>query len=307
MSADTLRLNSRQIELSNQQKLFFPDSGITKGDLIDYYRRIADWMLPHLSERPLTLQRFPDGIEGHGFYQKDAPDNFPDWIKRQDLEKSGGTVSHVVCNDPATLVYLANQGSITLHTWLSKIDEPRRPDRMIFDLDPSGAEIEEVRFAVRRMRETLDELGLESFLMTTGSQGFHVVVPLLPELDFDEVREFARNTALLLAGSEPARLTVEQRKAPRSGRVFLDYFRNGYAQTAVAPYAVRAIEGAPVATPVDWQELDRNLTPRKYHIGNLFRRLAQKHDPWRSIAKRQQSLTKARRNLDARMERDRRA
>jgi bifunctional non-homologous end joining protein LigD len=298
MTVETLRLNSRQIDLSNQNKLYFPESGITKGDVVNYYRRIADWMLPHVAGRPLTMQRFPNGIEGQGFYQKDAPDYFPDWIKRQDLEKSGGTVSHVVCDDQATLVYLANQGCITPHLWLSKMDQPRHPDRMIFDLDPSGTEIEEVRFAARSMRELLQELGLESYLMTTGSKGFHVVVPLRPELDFDEVRTFARDAASLLAGREPRRFTVEQRKAERRGRVFLDYFRNGYAQTAVAPYAVRAIEGAPVATPVGWRELNRKLTPGKYHLGNLFRRLAQKHDPWESIAKRPQSLAGARRKLE---------
>ncbi len=302
MATETLRLDSQQIELSNRDKTLFPRSGITKGDLIGYYERVADWMLPHLTDRPLTMHRFPDGIQKEGFYQKDAPDYFPGWILRKEVEKSGGTVSHVIFNDSATLVYLANQGCVTPHIWLSRIDEPRRPDRMIFDLDPSGAEIEEVRLAARRIRETLGELGLECYLMTTGSTGFHVIVPLRRELEFDDVRAFARDTASLLAHSEPRRLTVEQRKDKRRGRVFLDYFRNAYAQTAVAPYAVRAIEGAPVATPVGWDELDRKLVPGKYHIGNLFRRLAQKHDPWESMATHAQSLSKPRKKLDRLLE-----
>lgn len=302
MITETLRLDSQQIELSKLDKKLFPRSGITKGDLIDYYKRVADYMLPHLTDRPLTMQRFPDGIQKEGFYQKDTPDYFPDWILRKEVEKSGGTVSHVICSDSATLVYLANQGCITPHTWLSRVDDLRRPDRMVFDLDPSGAESEEVRFAARRMGNVLGDLGLECYLMTTGSKGFHVIVPLRRELDFDDVRAFARDTASLLARSEPRRLTVEQRKEQRRGRVFLDYFRNAYAQTAVAPYAVRAIEGAPVATPVGWDELDRNLVPGKYHLGNLFRRLAQKHDPWESIATNAQSLAKPRKKLDRLLE-----
>lgn len=296
----TVQIGGRAIELSRLDKVLFPDDGITKGELIDYYRSIADTMLPHLQNRALTMHRYPDGLEGEDFYQKDAPDYFPDWIRTEEVEKEegDGTVHHVVCNDAATLCYLANQATITPHVWLSRVDRLRRPDRMIFDLDPGGTDLGEVRFAARAVRDLLEELELQAFLMTTGSRGYHVVVPLRREHEFDEVRAFARACARLLASRAPDRLTVEHRKKKRGERVFLDYLRNGYAQTGVAPYAVRARPGAPVATPVRWHELGPGLEPRTYHIGNLFRRLGQTDDPWRAMDGSAASLGEAREDLD---------
>jgi bifunctional non-homologous end joining protein LigD len=250
-------------------------------------------MLPHLAGRPLSMHRFPDGVGGKSFFQKDAPDYFPGWIHTEEVPKEGGTVNHVVCDDAATLVYLAGQAVLTPHVWLSRVDDLDHPDRMIFDLDPPGDDPErdaaQVRRAARRVRGALEDLGLPTFLMTTGSKGFHVVVPLARRETFDQVRGFARTLARRLAEGDPERLTVEPRKAKRAGRVFLDYLRNGYAQTTVAPYAVRPRPGAPVATPVDWDELD-GLDPRRYTVANLFRRLAQKEDPWAGIGDRATGL-----------------
>ncbi len=298
--AETIELGGRTVELSHPDKVLFPDAGLTKGDLVEYYRRIAPTMLPHLAGRPVSMHRFPDGIEGKSFFQKDAPDYFPGWIHTEEIAKEGGSVTHVVCDDAATLVYLANQACITPHIWLSRIDDLDRPDRMIFDLDPSGddpeRDREEVRRAARRVHDGLEALGLPAYLMTTGSKGFHVVVPLRREEGFDEVRDFAHRLARRLADADPEHLTVEQRKAKRGGRVFLDYLRNGYAQTTVAPYSVRARPGAPVATPVGWDELD-GLDPRRYTLQNLFRRLAQKDDPWADIGRHASSLASARERL----------
>ncbi len=285
--ADRLEIDGHTVEISHPEKVMFPDAGITKGDLVDYYRRVAGIMLPHLAGRALSMQRFPDGIEGKSFFQKDAPDYFPDWIHTEEVPKEGGSVNHVVCDDAATLVYLAGQAVLTPHVWLSRVDDLDHPDRMIFDLDPPDDDAEragaEVRRAARRVRDALEALGLPTFLMTTGSKGFHVVVPLRRRESFDQVRSFARGLSRRLAADDPERLTVEPRKAQRAGRVFLDYLRNGYAQTSVAPYAVRARPGAPVATPVGWDELD-GLDPRRYTVRNLFRRLARKEDPWAGIA-----------------------
>lgn len=287
---ETIEIDGHRVELSNTGKVLFPEAGITKGHLVGYYRRVADTMLPHLAGRPVSMHRFPDGIDGKRFFQKDAPDYFPDWIHFEEVAKEGGTVRHVVCDDAATLVYLANQACITPHVWLSRTEHLERPDRMIFDLDPpeagsgkgSGEDLRPVRRAARTVRDRLRELGFEPFLTSTGSRGFHVVVPLEPEASFDEVRRFARALASELAAREPDRLTVETRKEKRGDRVFLDYLRNGYAQTAVPPYAVRARPGAPVATPVEWDELD-GLHPRRYTVKNLFQRLGQKEDPWAEI------------------------
>lgn len=296
------RVGRRCIELARTSKLLFPRSGITKRQLIEYYERIAGTALPHYRDRPASLQRFPDGLDGDGFFQKDKPDYFPDWIAHVELAKKGGTVDYVLINEAATLVYLANQACITPHLALSRADRPHRPDRLVFDLDPSTEDFGAVVRAARRLRALLDELELPSFVQTTGSRGLHVVAPLRREQDFDPVRDFAHDLARLLAARHPDELTVEQRKNQRGQRIFLDYLRNAYGQTAVAPYAVRAIEHAPVATPLDWDELgDRELGPRTYTVANLFRRLGHKRDPWHAIDREAGRLGPARRELDERL------
>lgn len=300
-----MKVDDHDIDISHPDKVLFPDSGITKGDLIDYYRHIADTMLPHIRGRALTLHRFPDGIEAEGFYQQNVPDYFPDWIERADLPReSGGSVEHCLCNDTATLVYLANQAAIEPHAWLARAERPRHPDRMVFDLDPTGDDFATVRLAARTIRGVLDEIGLDSFVMTSGSRGLHVVVALDAGADFDATRQFARRVAHIAAAREPDRLTIEQRKNKRGKRLYLDIMRNAYGQTAVAPYAVRARPGAPVAMPLDWDELgDGKLRADRYRIKNAFRRLAQKEDPWRAIRQHAAPLASHETELD-RIEQD---
>jgi bifunctional non-homologous end joining protein LigD len=270
----------RTIEIGNPDKVLFPDDGITKADVARYYERIAGVMVPHVRHRPLTMHRFPDGIGADGFYQKQVPGSFPDWIVRETVSKEDGEVTQVVCDDAATLVFLADQGCITPHVWLSTTDHLEAPDRLVFDLDPpEDGTVAAARFAARRIRDLLDDLGLEGRLMTTGSSGYHVVVPIDGTTGFDDVRAVARRCARVLAGRPPDRLTTETRIDRREGRVFLDYLRNGFAQTTVAPYALRAKPGAPAAVPIDWDELS-STDPQRYTIENLFRRLGQKDDPW---------------------------
>jgi bifunctional non-homologous end joining protein LigD len=292
-------IGEHTVELSNLNRIYFPGAGYTKGDLIQYYRQIADTMLPYLAGRPLTLHRFPEGIGEAGFYQQQISDYFPDWIDRVTVEKEGGTITHVVCNNAATLVYLANQGVITPHVWLSRVDKLDYPDRMILDLDPPDAGARGLRRAARAARDLLLELGLTPYLMSTGSTGLHVIVVLDRSQDFETVRAFARDYAGLLAARYPKLLTVEQRKHKRGRRIFLDTLRNSYAHTGVSPYAVRAKPGAPVATPLDWSELDSSaFHPQRYTIKNIFRRLGQKHDPWHDMASHASSLVEARTRLD---------
>lgn len=287
------------VEFSNQSKVLFPRAGITKGDLIRYYRRIAPLVLPYWRDRPLSQHRFPDGIARPGFFQKEIPAHFPDWIERASLRaRTDGTVTYVLANNEATLVYLANQACITPHLGLSRIDRVDHPDWLVFDLDPSDEDFEKVRFAARAVHALLGRLELESFVQTSGSRGLHVFVPLDRTADFEQVRAFARAVARHLANRHPDRLTTEQRKRKRGDRVYLDIMRNGYGQTTVAPYAVRAREGAPVATPLEWAEVgDRRLHPQRYTIANIFRRLAKKTDPWTNMADRAQSLDRARERL----------
>jgi len=278
-----MRIDGHEIHLSREDKQLFPD-GTTKGELIAYYREVAPTMLPHLRRRPLTMHRFPDGVAGESFYQQDMPDYFPGWIHHVMVKKEGGKVTHVVCDDAATLVYLANQACITPHMWLSRRDRLHHPDRLVFDFDPSAEDFAPVREGARRLKDLLTAAGLTPFVMTTGSRGLHVVAPLDGEADFDTVRQFATRVADILSEQNSEAFTTERLKAKRGGRVFIDVARNAYAQTAVAPYAVRARSVPYVATPLEWDEIgDADLTPTKYSIQNIFRRLGQKGDPWRDI------------------------
>ncbi|MDE1922156.1 MAG: non-homologous end-joining DNA ligase [Gammaproteobacteria bacterium] len=292
MNRECWRVGAQTIELTHLDKVLFPGAQpFTKRDLAEYYRRIAPTMLPYLAARPLTMQRFPDGIDQEGFYQKEIPAHFPAWIGRVSLPKAGGRVTQVVCEDAATLVYLAEQACITPHVGLSRVDQPQNPDRMIFDLDPPHEEFEPVRAAAMLVRVLLQDLGLASHLMTTGSRGLHVVVPLDRATEFDTVRAFARAAAAVLARRHSPALSIDARIVKRRGRLYLDTTRNAYGQTGVAPYALRARPGAPVATPLAWEELDEpGLDARRYRLDNLFARLERDGDPWRHIAQHAQSL-----------------
>lgn len=299
---EVVGIGGREVEISSRQKVLFPESGITKGDLIDYYGRIADVMLLHLEGRPISMQRFPNGLGAPGFYQKEAPDYFPDWIDTVPVavEEDGTVQPQVVVNHPATLVYLANQGTITLHAWLSRADRLDYPDKMVFDLDPPGDNFALVVEAARAVRALLDELDIPSFVKTTGSKGLHVAVPLDRSAGFDTVRAFTRRISTVLARRYPERFTDEIRKKKRGSRLFLDWLRNSYAQHAVAPYAVRARPGAPVAAPLDWDELsDAGLTSARYTVRNIFRRLGQKDDPWAAFHAQPVAVAAASRRLDA--------
>lgn len=264
--------------------MFFPENGYTKWDMVKYYERIAPMMLPHMQERAVTMLRMTDGIHGESFYHKETPAYFPDWIKRVPLPKEEGVTHYVICESAAALTYLAGQACITPHLWLSRFDKPHNPDMLIFDLDPSGTDFELVRRAAFALKDVLVKLELPVYVKTTGSRGLHVVSPLDRGSTFDDVRAFADDVADYLARRNPAELTVEQRKEKRTGRVFIDTLRNSYAQTAVAPYALRARPGAPVATPITWEELKQSkIQPQSFDMGNIFERLAKVKDPWAKI------------------------
>lgn len=297
--AEQIELDGRSVKITSSDRVYFPDTGITKGEFIAYYERIAETMLPYLRDRPLTLHRFPEGITDEGFFQQNASDYFPDWIARITVDKEdGGQVTHVMCNDAASLVYLANQATITFHAWLSRADRLNHPDRLVLDLDPSNGDVPALRHAARQVGDLLRELGLTPFVMATGSSGFHVVAPLERDEPFDVVRDFTRDLAALLAHRHPAQFTTEQRKAKRGGRIFLDTLRNAYAHTAVAPYSVRAKPGAPIAAPLDWDEVARDADPQQVTIKSVFRRLAQKPDPWRDMMAHAATLDAPRAVLD---------
>jgi bifunctional non-homologous end joining protein LigD len=244
------------------------------------------------------LQRCPSGIDEECFYQKNVAPYFPSYVKRVSVTKADGRVTHAVANNAETLTYLADLGCITPHMWLSRTPKLNYPDVMIFDLDPSSDDFRVVREMALGLRDLLRELGLESFPMTTGSRGLHVSVPLDGTDDFEAVRDFARDVAHGLADAYPDIVTTAQLKKARRGRLFVDVMRNAYAQTVVSPYALRAKTGAPVATPLDWSEVDRRLHSQRFTIRNIFQRLKANGDAWVSIWSDRQSLKRSREILD---------
>jgi bifunctional non-homologous end joining protein LigD len=291
-----LRAGRRTVQVSRPDKPLFP-SGITKADLARYYERVAPVMLPHITGRPLNLERYPHGIEGNQIIQQRAGDYFPEWIGRVTVRKKGGSVTHVVASNAATLVYLADQACVTLHAWLSRADRLDRPDRMIFDLDPSGGPAADVRRAALDLGALLRELGFEPFAMATGSRGYHLTVALRRRAGFDAVRAFARDVARVAVARDPG-LTLEQRKAARGGRILVDVMRNAYAHTAVAPYSVRARPEAPVATPLRWEELSEPATcPDRWTVRTVGDRLERAGDPWADIRSSARTLGAPRRRL----------
>lgn len=292
----TIRAGRRRVRISNPDKLLFPADGIAKRDLAAYYAEVAPAMVPHVRDRALNLWRWNAGIDGELVVQQAIPKGAPEWVRRVEVpRRRGGTVVHPVGGEAATLVWLANQNCITPHVWASRADRPDRPDRMIFDLDPpdgsADAHFPAIRAGALATGEVLRELGLEPFAMTSGSRGIHVVAPLRRGPHADAVRATAGEIAERIAARRADELTTAWRKEKRGGRVLVDVARNTYAQTTVAPYAVRALPGAPVATPLAWEELDDPaLAPRRWTLATLPDRLDGRGDPWERIGAAAASL-----------------
>lgn len=288
-----------RVEISNPDKELFGEdatSGLSKLGLARYYQAVAATMVPYLADRPISMQRFPDGLGAPGFYEKKAPSHFPTWVDTVKVETDDDVQCQVVVNDQRSLVYLADQACITPHAWLSRARALDAPDQLMFDIDPSTGDVDAVRKATAMLGELLDELGLTSFVKTTGSRGFHVVVPLRQRESFDETRAFAKEVAEKLVGRAPELVTTAQRKDRRKESVYIDVTRNGYGQTAAAPYAVRALPGAPVSTPIEWYELDR-VTPDEFTVKTVLNRISRRGDAWHGMRRRAHGLDRARDKL----------
>lgn len=295
-----IKVGKHKIETSNEDKVFFPDEGYTKGDLIEYYRKAAKYIVPYMKQRPISMLRYPDGIQKDGFYQKQVGKHFPDWIDTISVKIENGRKKQVIVNDAATLVYLADQAVITPHIWLSRKGNIRKPDLFVFDLDPpDGESFTIVRDAAKYLVKLFEEIKLNVYAQVTGAIGIHIVVPIKPESTYDRVRKFTRDVADFLANEHPDALTTEVRKNKRKGRLFLDTARNAYGQTIIAPYCVKPHEGAPVATPISLDEISNSsLKPNKYNIKNIFRRLSRKDDPWKGMFRAAKKLGPARKRFE---------
>ena len=264
------------VEISHPDKIIFSEKQITKGQMAEYYDRVSNYMLSFLKDRPLTLHRFPSGIEEAGFYQKNVSDYFPDFVRTVEIPTEDGKNTQIICNDKQTLMYLVNQGTVAFHIWLSRRDKLRQPDKVVFDLDPSDDDFGKVKEAAKVVRSYLRKHKKESELMTTGKSGLHLYYAIRRGKDFDEIKKEARKVAEEVTVLRPDLLTTKIRKDQRQGKIFVDYLRNGYAQTAVCPFSLRANQEAGIATPLDWDELPKLESPTFYNIDNIFRRLGQK-------------------------------
>jgi bifunctional non-homologous end joining protein LigD len=280
--------------ITHPEKVLFPADGITKGELAAYYEMIAPLMLPHIRARPVTMERYPAGIGKKGFWQKDVSTGFPEWLQRVEVPKKDGTVHHPLIVDTRSLLWLTNQNTITPHVWVSRAPNLYYPDVCVFDLDPSGDDEPGVRAAALAARDLLEQLGLPSWVKTSGSKGFHIVLSLDGKTRMDDVERFAHAAGRLLVTRDPDHLTQEFHKVDRAGRILVDTGRNGYSATFAAAYAVRAKPGAPVSAPCTWEEVERgDVGPRSFSVRTMAARAAKCGDLWSDMRRRKRSLTGA--------------
>jgi bifunctional non-homologous end joining protein LigD len=285
------------IEISNPDKVLFPEDGITKAEFVQYYADVADAMLPFARGHPVAMLRMPNGINGQRFFQKQAPDYFPEFIRRVEIPKSKGTTLYPVCETGEAIVYIASQACIEFHLLPTLADKLGFTDRIVFDFDPSIDDFDGVKRGAHLLKDLLDEVGLANYVMTSGSRGLHIWTPIR-QTPIEDVHGFVNDVADIIVKREPDLLTTEFSKEARGDRIYVDVGRNRPAQHAVAPYSVRAKRGAPVATPLDWDEVgDRKLGPQTYNLRNVRERIEQK-DPWRDMRKHAKSLGPARKALD---------
>jgi bifunctional non-homologous end joining protein LigD len=277
--------------ITHPEKVLFPDDGITKGELAEYYEMVAPIMVPLIKGRPVTMERYPRGIHEKGFIQKNVAKGFPDWLKRVEVPKKGGTVNYPLVDDARSLLWVVNQNTVTPHVWTSRVPKLDHPDLCVFDLDPSEEDHGVLRNAALALRDLLDELGLPSWVKTSGSKGYHIVVPLDSKTELEDVARFTHIVAHVLIARDPRHLTLEFTKAERGGRILIDVGRNRPGATFSAPYAVRAKPGAPVSAPCRWEEVEKgSAKPRTFTLRSMAQRVDDVGDVWSDLSRHPQSL-----------------
>ncbi|HWM13098.1 MAG TPA: non-homologous end-joining DNA ligase [Gaiellaceae bacterium] len=298
-----LRRGERKVRLSSADRVLFPEDGVTKGDLWDYYAAVAPALVPHLRNRPFTMKRFREGAAAGFFFQKDAPKGMPDWIPTKRFrtfprEGESRLVDFPLVNDELALLWMVQMHCIDMNAWYSRVDKAERPDFVLFDLDPPDGEFGLGVRVAHLVHGLLDELGVRGYVKTSGADGVHVLVPVTRRSTFDQAREFADGVAQVLAERHPGVVTTEWRKAKRHG-VFLDARQNGWGKTIASVYSVRPKPGAPVSTPLRWEELTEDISPRDFGMAEALERLERHNDLFRPVLEEPQALAPARRELDA--------
>ena len=297
-----LKVGPHTVKLTSQDKMYWAKDGITKGEFVNYYASVADLMLPYLKDRPQSMHRFPNGADKPGFYQKDVePKNLPDFVRteQQLSESTGEMVDYIVCDNKATLVYMANLGCIEIHPWNSRVASPTKPDWLVIDLDPEDIDFKEVVKTALAAKNVYDEIGLKCYVKTSGSTGIHICVPLGAKYEFDDVRNFAELVAMRINAMLPDITSIERSPKKRKKKVYLDYLQNSIGQTLAAPYSVRPKPGATVSTPLEWKEVNAKLSPKNFTIKNIMKRVKAKGDLWKPVLGKGADLNKAMKKLEA--------
>ena len=291
----SLTIDGRKLKFTNLNKVFYPGEGYTKRDLLNYYDSVADLLLPHLKDRPLSLKRYPGGINEDFFFQKDSPASFPSWIRIEPIDST----RYALAEDRATLLYLTNLGCIDQNPWMSRAGTLEYPDFILIDLDPHGCEYDRIVEAAQLVRKKLDALGLEGYPKTTGGDGMHIYVPVQPQYTYDQTKTFAEVLARLVAAERPDLFTMPRSVSRREhGKVYFDYLQNGEGKTIAAPYVLRAYAGAPVATPLAWREVCPGLLPTQFTIKNILSRFERAGDLFEGVLKQPQTLEEPMRKLE---------
>ncbi len=291
MKESYVNVDGHEVKLTNLDKPIWPE-GLTKAHLVRYYSDIAPYILPHLYNRPFVMKRYPHGLAGEAFYQKKTPDYAPDWIIRQPVEHTEKIINYIICNDRATLIWLANQSCIEMHAWLAKLENLACPDIAVMDMDPAEgatfADILEISLLVKRI---LDEFGIECFPKTSGSRGVHLFIPLEPVYSWQKVTRSMKYVAELAQNVYPDKVTLERKVEKRAGKVYLDYLQNGRGKTMAFQYSLRPRPGAPVSTPLLWEEIEEgSIQPEDYNINTIFSRISKLGDVFAGVLKKKQNI-----------------
>jgi bifunctional non-homologous end joining protein LigD len=295
-------VDQTRVTITNPAKVFWPEEGYTKADLVSYYEMVAPWLLPYLKERPLVLTRYPDGIGGKSFFQKDAPEWTPDWVRTERIHADGvdRDIDYFVVDDRESLRYVVNLGTIPLHLWSSRLSSLDHPDWLVLDLDPKGAPFTDVVKVARALHAILDDLALPSYVKTSGATGLHIVLPLGAGYDYEVTRTFARLLAVMGVEAEPEISTIARPLRSRGGKVYIDFGQNGRGQTVVAPFSARPLPGAPVSCPLRWEEVTARLDPARFTIKTAPARFEKLGDPLAPVLKGRIDVATALRKLEHR-------
>ena len=290
-----------KVKYTNLDKVYFPDEGYTKGDVIAYYERMAEVMLPYLMDRPMVLNRHPNGIAKPSFYQKDNPNELPDFIETESIfsESNNKDIQYIVCRNSETILYMANLGCIEMNPWNSRVQNLGKPDWYVIDLDPGNNTFEQVIEVAKVTKELLDLSCEKSYVKTSGKTGIHIYIPLGGKYGYEQIREFARLIAQTVHQRIPDITSIDRDPRKRRKKIYIDFLQNRIGQTLAAPYSLRPVKGANVSAPLEWKEVRKGLTPEKFNIKSIERRLKTKGDLWDGLLEDSVNLSEAIKCLEA--------